>query len=257
MLGGCSSCSILPTSSAGCATGIDHPARRHRSHAASRFRGVNLQCIRDAPFPKCVACVTKPAARLCLRLRCRHGGRDIGSAVFPETPYKFTSMPRPKYGPPPGESGFAGFDRLGDKQDSTRRTSPLTIAEDAHVIDDSSTYDRSVVGEIVRALDAKGTAVGRTVAMGGWYRFGYLTSQIIAKTFSASRWCIVSGQYRGRRRDSRHANHEVTSIHRSPASPAIASSTTSRAKPCCNGPSFGRRSCTEGKRQSRDQEAPT
>ena len=44
-----------------------------------------------------------------------------------------------------------------DKVDSTRRTSPLIIAEDAHVIDSSNLTVDGVVGEIVGRLKLKGS----------------------------------------------------------------------------------------------------
>lgn len=84
-------------------------------------------------------------------------GRDIGSAVFPETPYKFyidasaevRAQRREKQGLQ---------DSIGqrDQMDSTRRTSPLVIAEDSHVIDSSHLTIDGVVGEIVGRLKLKG-----------------------------------------------------------------------------------------------------
>mgnify|MGYP003693881649 CR=1 FL=1 len=66
-------------------------------------------------------------------------GRDIGSVVFRQRPTSFTSMPRRK-------SGWVAARTQGqrdqiaarDKADSSRRASPLIIAEDAHVIDSST-----------------------------------------------------------------------------------------------------------------------
>lgn len=84
-------------------------------------------------------------------------GRDIGSAVFPETPYKFyidasaevRAQRRAKQGL---EDSIASR----DKQDSSRPTSPLIIAEDAHVIDSSHLTIDGVVGEIIGRLKLKG-----------------------------------------------------------------------------------------------------
>ena len=88
-------------------------------------------------------------------------GRDIGSAVFPDTPYKFyidaspdvRAMRRAK-------QGLQDSITTRDKIDSTRRTSPLIIAEDAHVIDSSSLTVEGVVGEIFGRLKQKGLALG-------------------------------------------------------------------------------------------------
>jgi cytidylate kinase len=84
-------------------------------------------------------------------------GRDIGSVVFPETPYKFyidaslevRALRRAR-------QGLADSVSARDKFDSTRRTSPLIIAEDAHVIDSSNLTVDGVVGEIVGRLKLKG-----------------------------------------------------------------------------------------------------
>ena len=47
-----------------------------------------------------------------------------------------------------------------DKVDSSRRTSPLVIAEDAHVIDSSNLTVEGVVGEIFGRLKLKGLPLG-------------------------------------------------------------------------------------------------
>ena len=88
-------------------------------------------------------------------------GRDIGSAVFPETPYKFyidaspdvRAMRRAK-------QGLQDSITTRDKIDSTRRTSPLIIAEDAYVIDSSNLTVEGVVGEIFGRLKQKGLPLG-------------------------------------------------------------------------------------------------
>ena len=87
-------------------------------------------------------------------------GRDIGSAVFPETPYKFyidasaevRAMRRQR-------QGLQDSILTRDQQDSSRRASPLVIAEDAHVIDSSHLTIDGVVGEIIGRLKLKGLQV--------------------------------------------------------------------------------------------------
>lgn len=87
-------------------------------------------------------------------------GRDIGSVVFPETPYKF-------YIDASLEVRAARRLRQGqsdnpaerDKVDSSRRTSPLVLAEDAHVVDSSNLTIDGVVGEIIGRLKLKGLAL--------------------------------------------------------------------------------------------------
>ena len=87
-------------------------------------------------------------------------GRDIGSVVFPDTDYKFyidasaevRAMRRLR-------QGLQDSISARDKVDSTRRNSPLTIAEDAHVIDSSNLTIEGVVGEIIGRLKMKGLDV--------------------------------------------------------------------------------------------------
>lgn len=84
-------------------------------------------------------------------------GRDIGSVVFPETPYKFYVDASPEVREQRrARQGLADSIAARDKFDSSRRTSPLIIAEDAHVIDSSHLTVDGVVGEIVGRLKIKG-----------------------------------------------------------------------------------------------------
>jgi len=87
-------------------------------------------------------------------------GRDIGSVVFPDTPYKFYIDASPDIRA--GRRALQGqrdsiTDR--DRADTSRKTSPLTIAEDAHVIDSSNLTIDGVVGEIIGRLKLKGMEV--------------------------------------------------------------------------------------------------
>ena len=83
-------------------------------------------------------------------------GRDIGSAVFPQTPYKFyiDASPdvRAQRRSAQGESDSIA---ARDSVDSSRRNSPLMIAEDAQVIDSSRLTIEGVVGEIIGRLKLK------------------------------------------------------------------------------------------------------
>jgi cytidylate kinase len=84
-------------------------------------------------------------------------GRDIGSMVFPETPYKFyidaSLEVRAHRRAAQGHTDDLYF---RDRVDSSRRTSPLIIAEDAHVIDSSPLTIDGVVGEIIGRLKIQG-----------------------------------------------------------------------------------------------------
>lgn len=87
-------------------------------------------------------------------------GRDIGSVVFPETDYKFYIDASVEVRARRRErQGLQDSISARDKIDSTRRTSPLIIAEDAHVIDSSNLTIDGVVGEIIGRLKLKGLAL--------------------------------------------------------------------------------------------------
>ena len=84
-------------------------------------------------------------------------GRDIGSIVFPETPYKFyIDASAEVRAARRAKQGLSDNLAVRDKVDSSRRTSPLVIAEDAHVIDSSHLTIDGVVGEIIGRLKLKG-----------------------------------------------------------------------------------------------------
>ena len=84
-------------------------------------------------------------------------GRDIGSVVFPETPYKFfidasievRAKRRRKEGI---------VDNLAERDavDSSRATSPMVVADDAVVIDTSEMTLEEVLAEILDRLRARG-----------------------------------------------------------------------------------------------------
>jgi cytidylate kinase len=88
-------------------------------------------------------------------------GRDIGSVVFPETPYKFyIDASAEVRAQRRAKQGLQDSISSRDKIDSTRRASPLVIAEDAHVIDSSNLTVEGVVGEIFGRLKQKGLPLG-------------------------------------------------------------------------------------------------
>ena len=84
-------------------------------------------------------------------------GRDIGSVVFPDTPYKFYIDASPDVRLRRRQAqGLRDHIAARDRADSSRRASPLIIAEDAHVIDSSNLTIEGVVGEIIGRLKLKG-----------------------------------------------------------------------------------------------------
>ena len=84
-------------------------------------------------------------------------GRDIGSVVFPDTPFKFYIDASPEVRAQ-RRRGEGGVDDLAerDKLDSSRKVSPLVIPEDAVVIDTSEMNLDEVVDKVISELNSKG-----------------------------------------------------------------------------------------------------
>ncbi|MEC7357570.1 MAG: (d)CMP kinase [Verrucomicrobiota bacterium] len=84
-------------------------------------------------------------------------GRDIGSVVFPETPYKFyidaSAEVRAKRRMAEGETDDL---KKRDKIDASRKISPLLIPNDACVIDTSEMDLDQVVLEVLNELNVRG-----------------------------------------------------------------------------------------------------
>jgi len=84
-------------------------------------------------------------------------GRDIGSAVFPETPYKFyIDAPAQVRQRRRRNQGQTEEIAQRDLIDSTRSTDPLTVAPGASVIDTSTLDVNGVVGVMMDKLRAQG-----------------------------------------------------------------------------------------------------
>jgi cytidylate kinase len=87
-------------------------------------------------------------------------GRDIGSVVFPDTPYKFYVDASPdvrlRRRAAQGEHDEI---KMRDLADSSRPVSPLVIAQDAHVVDTSHLTIEGVVNEIIARLERNGLHV--------------------------------------------------------------------------------------------------
>ena len=87
-------------------------------------------------------------------------GRDIGSTVFPETPFKFYIDAAPEVrARRRAAQGLKDNLAHRDRADSSRRSSPLVIADDAEVIDSSSLSIAGVIDEVLGKLSQKGLAV--------------------------------------------------------------------------------------------------
>src|SRR5438067_2906092 len=117
-------------------------------------------------------------------------GRDIGSVVFPETPFKFYIDASPEVRVQ-RRLAEGQHDEIAarDRADSSRVASPLVIAPDATVIDTSAlTIDR-VVDQIMQRLVRKGlpvhsqTETARRQRMNPYYWLGYTLSRLLAQVF--------------------------------------------------------------------------
>jgi CMP/dCMP kinase len=84
-------------------------------------------------------------------------GRDIGSVVFPDTPYKFYIDASPEVRLQ-RRAAQGGRDEIAtrDRVDSSRAVSPLVTAKDAHVIDTSRLTIQEVISEIIGVLEKTG-----------------------------------------------------------------------------------------------------
>jgi cytidylate kinase len=84
-------------------------------------------------------------------------GRDIGSIVFPDTPYKFyvDASPEVRLQRRAAQGGRDEI-ALRDRADSLRAVSPLVVARDARVIDTSHLTIDEVVGQIIARLKQLG-----------------------------------------------------------------------------------------------------
>jgi len=84
-------------------------------------------------------------------------GRDIGSVVFPDTPHKFYIDASPEVREQRRRAeGVEDTVAERDKLDSSRKASPLLVAEDATVVDSSELSVDEVVKRIVEAIQAGG-----------------------------------------------------------------------------------------------------
>jgi cytidylate kinase len=84
-------------------------------------------------------------------------GRDIGSVVFPNTPWKFYLDASPEERERRrAREGFTDRVTERDRLDSTRKTAPLTIPEGADVIDTTHLGLEGVIAEVLARLGKEG-----------------------------------------------------------------------------------------------------
>jgi cytidylate kinase len=118
----------------------------------------NVSCVSSVPR------VRQIAVQKMREYACSHDlvieGRDIGSVVFPDTPYKFYVDASPEVRLQRRVAqGQRDAITMRDHADSSRSVSPLVVAKDAHVIDTSHLTIEEVVVEIVAQLKQMGLQV--------------------------------------------------------------------------------------------------
>jgi len=87
-------------------------------------------------------------------------GRDIGSVVFPDTPYKFYIDASPEVRlQRRAAQGERDKIAMRDHDDVSRPVSPLVKATDAHMIDTSQVTIEDVVNEIMTRLEQMGLPI--------------------------------------------------------------------------------------------------
>jgi cytidylate kinase len=87
-------------------------------------------------------------------------GRDIGSAVFPDTPYKFYIDASPEVREMRRRrQGYVDQIADRDRQDSSRSASPLQVPEGAEVIDGSDLTVEGTVEILLQRLAERGVSV--------------------------------------------------------------------------------------------------
>lgn len=158
-----------------CADSVIQFAERMTFRAIIDSRVTRLECngpiepdaLRTPAVSSAVALVARvPQARMRLveeqrRLRSAAPlvmeGRDIGSVVFPDTPYKFylDASPQVREARRHQQGEQDAIDRRDDI-DRNRAVAPLKVAQDARVIDSSSLSIDEVVAAIVVSLERAG-----------------------------------------------------------------------------------------------------
>jgi cytidylate kinase len=122
-----------------------------------RDSGVNANVSRISAWPAVRKAITELLRSLAAGGSLVMEGRDIGSIVFPETPYKFyidaSEEVRAGRRAAQGETDSIA---QRDATDSKRKHAPLIISEDSHVVDSSHLTLEGVVGEVIGRLRIKG-----------------------------------------------------------------------------------------------------
>jgi len=131
---------------------IDNRVPDFKSHESE----VNSAVSKVATVPAVRSCITSLLRGIAAGRDVVMEGRDIGTAVFPETPHKFYLDASPEIRRQRrAAQGLQDSIDNRDHLDSTRAIAPLSIAADACVIDTSLLTLDGVVDEILRILTSQ------------------------------------------------------------------------------------------------------
>jgi cytidylate kinase len=117
---------------------------------------VNAEVSRVSTVPEVRKVVVQAVRDCAMKHDAVVEGRDIGSVVFPDTPFKFYIDASPGVrAQRRAAQGHRDEIARRDQADSSRAASPLIVAKDAEVIDTSHMTVEAVVHEIVKRLRAR------------------------------------------------------------------------------------------------------
>jgi len=145
--------------------------RLHENESRILIGGVDPgEHLRDDPVNKSVAGVSQfPVVRQLVAKKLHEDaqshdliveGRDIGSVVFPDTPYKFYIDASPEVRlQRRAAQGERDEIAIRDRADSLRPVSPLVIAKDARFIDTSHLTIQQVIDQIIGLLKKMGLPI--------------------------------------------------------------------------------------------------
>lgn len=129
------------------------------SQAALRGTEVNRYVSSVAAVPAVRSLISNQLRKIAKDHNIVVEGRDIGSVVFPDTPYKFYLDAAPNIRQQRrAAEGYSDEITMRDKMDSSRQAAPLIKAPDAHIVDTTHLTLQGVVTEILKILKSSGLA---------------------------------------------------------------------------------------------------
>jgi cytidylate kinase len=145
-----------------------------------RSESVNAAVSKISAYKSVRDHVTAGLRSLADRWDCVIEGRDIGTAVFPDTPHKiYLDAPVGVRSARRAAQGEVDNPAARDAADSSRALAPLSIARDATVIDVSSKTREEVVDAALEALSARGLKTTIMAAPSAMLSFSLVLAQMV------------------------------------------------------------------------------